>query len=214
MPNRPLAEPHGDIASDSHANGKNHVKVVVRKLAFDAPRTLLSNLQKLFASCLAHKFTVTVDLVDMVGDILTTCLKQLLYLLSRQPDVLTLEPNIDVRDAIVVLIDQKYVRVTHVSLQDYLFSALSAFSAGDISPASPAARVFPSRRGAERQRAQRLIGVIDEFLPAEVDRQSKREIHGDKMRLEMSPALSFPVVVSIFLSALSASPRLCVRSPS
>lgn len=78
MPNRPLAEPHGDIASDSHANGKNHVKVVVRKLAFDAPRTLLSNLQKLFASCLAHKFTVTVDLVDMVGDILTTCLKQLL----------------------------------------------------------------------------------------------------------------------------------------
>lgn len=115
MPNRPLAEPHGDIASNSHANGKNHVKVVVRKLAFDAPRTLLSNLQKLFASCLAHKFTVTVDLVDMVGDILTTCLKQLLYLLSRQPDVLTLEPNIDVRDTIVVLIDQKCVRVTHIS---------------------------------------------------------------------------------------------------
>ena len=73
--------------------------------------------------------------------------------------------------------------------------------------------VFASRRGAERRRAQRLIGLIDEFLPAEVDRQSKREIHGDKMRLEMSPALSFPVVVSIFLSALSASPHLCVRSP-
>ena len=56
---------------------------------------------------------------------------------------------------------------------------------------------------------QRLIGLIDEFLPAEVDRQSKREIHGDKIRFEMSPALSFPVVVvvSIFLSALSASPR-------
>ena len=67
--------------------------------------------------------------------------------------------------------------------------------------------VFASRRGAERRRAQRLIGLIDEFLPAEVDRQSKREIHGDKIRFEMSPALSFPVVVSIFLSALSASPR-------
>ncbi|MDO4366891.1 MAG: hypothetical protein Q4D70_08855, partial [bacterium] len=70
-----------------------------------------------------------------------------------------------------------------------------------------ARRRFVSRRGAERQRAQRLIGLIDEFLPAEVDRQSKREIHGDKIRFEMSPALSFPVVVSIFLSALSASPR-------
>ena len=68
--------------------------------------------------------------------------------------------------------------------------------------------VFASRRGAERRRAQRLIGLIDEPpFPAEVDRQSKREIHGDKIRFEMSPALSFPVVVSIFLSALSASPR-------
>ena len=75
-------------------------------------------------------------------------------------------------------------------------------------------RRFASRRGAERQRAQRLIGLIDNFLHAEVDRQSKREIHGDKIRLEMSPALSFPIVVSTFLSALSASPRLCVRFPS
>ena len=74
---------------------------------------------------------------------------------------------------------------------------------------SVAARVvvFASRRGAERPRAQRSIGLIDELLPAEVDRQSKREIHGDKIRFEMSPALSFPVVVSISLSALSASPR-------
>ncbi len=74
--------------------------------------------------------------------------------------------------------------------------------------------VFVSRRGAERQRAQRFIGLIDELLPAEVDRQSKREIHGDKIRFEMSPALSFPIVVSISHSALSASPRLCVRFPS
>ena len=71
--------------------------------------------------------------------------------------------------------------------------------------------VFDSRRGAERQRAQRLIGLRG---GREVDRQSKREIHGDKIRLEMSPALSFPIVVSISLSALSASPRLCVRFPS
>ena len=74
--------------------------------------------------------------------------------------------------------------------------------------------VFDSRRGAERQRAQRFIGLTDELLPAEVDRQSKREVHGDKIRLEMSPALSFSIVVSISLSALSASPRLCVRFPS
>ena len=74
--------------------------------------------------------------------------------------------------------------------------------------------VFDSRRGAERQRAQRSIGLIDELLPAEVDRQSKREVHGDNIRLEMSPALSFSIVVSISLSALSASPRLCVRFPS
>ena len=47
--------------------------------------------------------------------------------------------------------------------------------------------VFASRRGAERQRAQRLIGLRG---GREVDRQSKREIHGDKIRLEMSPALS------------------------
>ena len=76
-----------------------------------------------------------------------------------------------------------------------------------------ARRLFDSRRGAERQRAQRFIGLIDELLPAEVDKQSKREIHGDKIRLEMSPALSFSIVVSISLSALSASPRLCVRFP-
>ena len=65
-------------------------------------------------------------------------------------------------------------------------------------------RRFASRRGAERQRAQRLIELRG---GREVDKQSKREIHGDKIRLEMSPALSFPIVVSIFLSALSASPR-------
>ena len=51
-------------------------------------------------------------------------------------------------------------------------------------------RRFASRRGAERQRAQRLIGLIDELLPAEVDKQSKREVHGDKIRFEMSPTLS------------------------
>ena len=56
------------------------------------------------------------------------------------------------------------------------------------SPASVRFVVFASRRGAER--AQRLIELIDELLPTEVDRQSKREVHGDKIRFEMSPALS------------------------
>ena len=58
--------------------------------------------------------------------------------------------------------------------------------------------------GTEKQRAQRFIGLINEFLSAEVDRQSKREIHGDKILLEMSPVVSLSVIVSILLSALSA----------
>ena len=92
-------------------------------------------------------------------------------------------------------------------------SERTSFRHGAACLPSVAARVvvFASRRGAERQRAQRSIGLRG---GREVDRHPKREIHGDKIRFEMSPALSFPVIVSTFLSALSASPRLCVRFPS
>ena len=49
----------------------------------------------------------------MISNVLTTGLKQLLQLLSRQPDIFTLKTNIDVRHAIVVLIDQKRIRISH-----------------------------------------------------------------------------------------------------
>ena len=48
MPNRPLPKPHRHIAPDPHADGKDHIEVIVRKTAFYAPFPFLSNLQKIW----------------------------------------------------------------------------------------------------------------------------------------------------------------------
>ena len=43
VPNRPLPKPHRHIAPDPHADGKNHVEVIMRNIALNRPIPLVTN---------------------------------------------------------------------------------------------------------------------------------------------------------------------------